>query len=400
MNKNFILLALTFFLWGNITAINSTLILFFFEYFTISWRQAITINILFYIAPFVTCLPCSGLISRYGYRAVLRGSLIITMIGCLGMTAALVNYSFLAALAAIFTVATGVASLQVVANPYLSLLSEPHRRVGNLSLASSINSMGTTLAPILIAVMLHYSPVDVAQHHEPVRWLWTGIAAFCLFILVLIWLVKLPDAPVHAAVRQPFSAVLKERKFLYSVGAIFLYVGVEVALATSLVKYLTTVSHWPMAKAVSSVALYWGGALIGRFLFGLFAHRLHVMRVFLVMTLGCAVLVVMAMLLANSIGGLLLLLTGLGNAILYPVIFSRSLQTLPQLANVAAAVLIMAGIGGAAIPWIQAFMIEASGVRMSFLLPVAIYLLLAGWGYMNRREERPGAVCPGLNNGD
>lgn len=57
------MLALVFFLWGNITAINSTLILFFFEYFHISWQQAILINVLFYTAPF---LPCSALMAGMG----------------------------------------------------------------------------------------------------------------------------------------------------------------------------------------------------------------------------------------------------------------------------------------------------------------------------------------------
>lgn len=390
------MLALVFFLWGNITAINSTLILFFFEYFHISWQQAILINVLFYTAPFLTCLPCSALMARFGYRLVLRGSLLLTMIGCIALAGALFFYSFTLSLLTVFIIATGVATMQVVANPYLALLSDERRRVGHLSLASALNSLGTTLAPLFIAMLLHYSPIDFATRQEPIKWLWLVIAAMSAIVIALTFILRLPDVKGAGRAGGGMGEVFRHRYFTLSAGALFIYVGIEVGIGTSAVKYLTTIAGWSMDKAMSSVALYWGGAMVGRVIFGVVAHRINVIRTFTVMASLSAVLVLMAFLLGNALGGYLLLMTGVGNAILYPVIFSRSLSSLPKLANIASGVLVMAGIGGAIIPYVQALIIDYIGLRASFILPIGLYISLALWGVLSARQTRAVVSQPSL----
>lgn len=374
-------------MWGNITSINSTLIIFFYQYFKISWQQAILINVLFYLAPFLTCLPCSALISRWGYRSVLRISLAITAFGCLALALALKGDTFSCALLAVFVVATGVSAMQVVANPYLTLLSDPHKRVGNLSLASAVNSLGTTLAPLFIAFLLQCSPIDFAARQEPISQLWLVLALFSGLLILIGYVINLPDVERPARLQQRISELWKYKIFVFSSAAIFCYVGVEVAVATSVVNYLTTISLWETDRAMSLVSIYWGGALIGRLLFGFLAHKLNIHHIFLSATLLCALCIMLAILLNNVIGGILLLLTGLGNSIMYPVIFSRSISKLPHLANIAAAVLVMAGIGGAIIPYLQAMIIDGPGLRISFMLPMVLYFVLAAWGYFHLRAD-------------
>nr|WP_223271297.1 MFS transporter [Buttiauxella sp. B2] len=378
---------MVFFLWGNITSINSTLILFFYQYFKISWQQAILINVLFYLAPFITCLPCSALISRWGYRTVLRASLFTTAVGSMALGFALQGYSFSYSLLAVFVVAAGVSAMQVVTNPYLTLLSKPNKRIGNLSLASAVNSLGTTLAPIVIALLLQHYPIDFSAHKEPISSLWMVLSLFSAMLILISCFINLPDPKHPTRYHQKFSDLWKHKGFRFSVTAIFTYVGVEVAIATSAVKYLTTIGLWQTDQAISLVSIYWGGALIGRLLFGLFAHKINTYHAFLSATLFCSCCVILALLLNNSVGGVLLLLTGLGNAIMYPVIFSRSLSKLPHLANIAAAVLVMAGIGGAIIPYLQAIIIDGVGLRLSFILPMVLYFVLAVWGKCSLRES-------------
>lgn len=387
MNKNLTTLGMVFFLWGNITSINSTLILFFYQYFKITWQQAILINVLFYLAPFITCLPCSLLISRWGYRTVLRVSLFTSAVGCMALGFALQGFSFSYSLLAVFVVATGVSAMQVVANPYLTLLSKPHKRIGNLSLASAVNSLGTTLAPLFIALLLQHYPIDFAAHREPISGLWMVLSFFSALLIFISFIINLPDAEQPTCNHQRFSDLWQHKGFIFNATAIFIYVGVEVAIATSVVKYLTTMGLWQIDQAMSLVSIYWGGALIGRILFGLFAHKINTYHAYLIATLFCACCVILALLLNNAVGGVFLLLTGLGNAIMYPVIFSRSLSKLPHLANIAAAVLVMAGIGGAIIPYLQAMIINGVGLRMSFILPMILYFVLAIWGKCNLRED-------------
>ncbi|WMY74627.1 MFS transporter [Buttiauxella selenatireducens] len=387
MNKKLVVPGMVFFLWGSVTAINSTLVLFFHQYFKISWQEAILINVLFYLAPFIACLPCSALISRWGYRTVLRISLAVTALGCLALALALQGYSFSCSLLAVFVVAIGVSAMQVVANPYLALLSAPHKRSGNLSLASAMNSVGTTLGPLFVAFLLQRNPVNLAAHQEPISQLWLALALFSGLLILISFAVKLPDVERPLRLNQRVLELWKYKCFVFSVIAIFCYVGVEVSLATSVVNYLSTIGLWEMDQAMSLVAIYWGGALAGRLLFGFFAHKLNIYHSFLFATLFCSLCVMLAIFFNNGIGGVLLLLTGLGNAIMYPVIFSRSIKEISHLANIAAAVLVMAGIGGAIIPYLQAVIIDEIGLRISFILPMVLYFILVMWGYFQLRDD-------------
>jgi len=380
MKKHLTTVGATFFLWGLITAFNSTLILFFYRYFQLSWPQAMLVNFIFYIAPFLTCLPCSKLIALYGYRTMLRSALLLTMSGCGLLSLALGCYSIIGALFAVFAIATGVAAMQVVANPYLTLLSQEHKRVGNLTLASAINSLGTTLAPLLIALALRASPIDYVNHNEPIKWIWFVLALFSVGLFAITFSIKLPDIIQDKKNKTHSPTLWGNTKFIYSAAAIFIYVGVEVSLGTNTINYLSTIGKWNTEIAISLISLYWGGALIGRFIFGVFADRISLKIAFLSVTLVSASFILLSILLNNAAGGYLLLLIGFSNSIMYPIIFSQSMTTVPHRANFAAGVLIMAGIGGAIIPYIQALMIDSLTLRFSFLLPLALYILLACWG--------------------
>ncbi|HEX4501616.1 MAG TPA: MFS transporter [Scandinavium sp.] len=380
MKRNFVLLAMVFFLWGNITAVNSVIILFFYHYFQISWQQAMLVTVLFYIAPFVSCIPCSLLIARYGYRRMLQSALMLSATGCTVLAATLHEGLFIGALIAVFVVAVGVAAMQVVANPYLALLSPPERRVSQLSLASAVNSLGTTLAPACIALLLQAYPAIPELHQEPMSGMWLVLALFSLLLLLGSQVIRLPDVAVPATVAHASSGLWRNPQVVFSVVAIFVYVGVEVSLATNLLKYLTLSAGWSADIAMSLITLYWGGALVGRLMFGLFGRQAHSAAVFKGATLLCALLVAVGMWLNNGVGGGLLLLAGIGNSVMYPIIFSHAISQQPQRANILAGAMVMAGIGGALFPWLQALIIDTLSLRLSFLLPLGMYLSLAMWG--------------------
>lgn len=311
---------------------------------------------------------------------MLRSALLLTMSGCGLLSLALGCYSIIGALFAVFAIATGVAAMQVVANPYLTLLSQEHKRVGNLTLASAINSLGTTLAPLLIALALRASPIDYVNHNEPIKWIWFVLALFSVGLFAITFSIKLPDIIQDKKNKTDSPTLWGNTKFIYSAAAIFIYVGVEVSLGTNTINYLSTIGKWNTEIAISLISLYWGGALIGRFIFGVFADRISLKIAFLSVTLVSASFILLSILLNNAAGGYLLLLIGFSNSIMYPIIFSQSMTTVPHRANFAAGVLIMAGIGGAIIPYIQALMIDSLTLRFSFLLPLALYILLACWG--------------------
>lgn len=389
MNRHFTLLALVFFLWGMITSINSAIILFFSQYFAVSWQQAILVTVIFYVAPFAVCLPCAQLMARWGYRRVLQGALLLSAAGALILAQAVVKSTFFGALFGMFVIASGVSVLQVVANPYLTALSAPARQVGNLSLASAVNSLGTTLAPAGIALLFRLSPTQ-----QPVSGLFIGLAMVALALMAGTTLLRLPD--VRIAVRTPPVANLwRVREIRLTILAIFLYVGTEVSLAANLTPYLIASGAWTADTALSLLSIYWGGALAGRLLFGFIAHPSRHAAIFRAVTLSGFTLTLLAVVLNNAAGGVALLMVGLANSVIYPMVFGHALSRWPALASLLAGAMVMAGIGGAVLPWAQAWLVEATSLRLSFLLPMGLYLLLMLWGEYVMKPEKLTLSAPG-----
>lgn len=383
MNRHLTLLAMVFFLWGIITSINSAIILFFSQYFAVSWQQAILVTVIFYVAPFAVCLPCARLMARLGYRRVLQGALLLSTTGALILAQAVVNATFFGALFGMFVIASGVSVLQVVANPYLTALSTPARQIGNLSLASAVNSLGTTLAPAGIALLFRLSP-----EQQPVSGLFSGLAVVTLALMAGTMLLKLPDVRINHVRTPPVASLWRVKEIRLTILAIFLYVGTEVSLATNLPPYLIATDAWSADTALSLLSFYWGGALVGRLMFGFIAHPPRHAAIFRAATLSGFILLLFAVVMNNAAGGIALLMVGLANSVIYPMIFGHALSRWPALASLLAGAMVMAGIGGAALPWAQAWLVEATSLQLSFLLPMSLYLLLMLWGeYVMKRER-------------
>lgn len=385
--RAFFLLSGVFFYWGVLTAINSATIPFFRQVFSLSWRDSMLVNVAFYLAPFAICLSCSGWMARFGYRRALVLALALAAIGAAAIAGSLWLMTFVGCLVGIFILAMGVAAMQVVANPYVNRLGDADNAAGRLSLASSINSFGAALAPILLAVIL-------ASVGASVPALYVGLMLAGIVLLFVLY--RLTIADFHDAGVSPLSSLrtlCRYPQFRAGVSGIFVYVGVEVSIGTTALSYLhdPALGGFSLAQATSLIALYWGGALAGRFLYGLLARYCHVRLLFGLCTVGAILLTIAALGFANRAGGYCLLAVGAMNSVMYPVIFSRTLSGLDGYAAPVSACLIMAGIGGGVLPFIQGIVIDAVGLRLSFWVPVAGYLFLLINGLKD--EARSNVIC-------
>jgi len=91
----------------------------------------------------------------------------------------------------------------------------------------------------------------------------------------------------------------------------------------------------------------------------------------------------------NVYGGIALILLGLCNSFMYPVIFSRSIEGLGPLASSASALLVMCGVGAAILPFIQAAVVDFSGLIASYLVPLAGYIIIFMYSaYFYKRVEK------------
>ena len=155
-------LVLVFFFWGFIAASNSILIPFCKTHFKLSQFESQLIGSAFYGAYFIGSLILFiisnlvgyDIINKIGYKKGIIYGLGISIIGALLIIPSANAESFNAILGALFVVALGFSLQQTCAQPFAISLGDPATGSHRLNLGGGINSLGTTLGPIIVSFFL------------------------------------------------------------------------------------------------------------------------------------------------------------------------------------------------------------------------------------------------------
>ncbi|EIZ78485.1 glucose/galactose transporter [Novosphingobium sp. Rr 2-17] len=394
-----------FFIFGGITSLNDVIIPKLKELFTLSYTQAMLVQFCFFTAYAVIGVPAAMLVRKVGYMRGAAAGLVIMIGGCLAFIPASQTATYWLFLAAYFVLATGVVVVQVVANPLISLLGKPETASSRLTFAQGFNSLGTTIFPIVGSVLILGSlakvsakdlsgpALDAYRRAESAAIVhgYLGIAVALALVAVAVWLFRnrLP------AERHPDSKgfagfdLLRRPRFSYGALSIFLYVGAEVSIGSLIVSYLMQphVLALPEQSAGKLIGLYWGGAMVGRFIG---SAVLRVLNPGVVLTFNACLAIALIALSINTTGyvaGYALLAVGLMNSIMFPTIFTLACEKLGTRAADGSGIINVAICGGAIIPLATGGLADLAGgnLGMALLLPVACYAVIAGFGLFARR---------------
>ena len=143
-----------FFMWGFLTCLNDILIPHLKAVFELTWVQAMLVQFTFFGAYFLMSLPAGRLVVALGYKKGIVAGLAIAGVGALLFWPAAGLHSYPLFLGALFVLATGITVLQVAANPYVALLGPERTSHSRLTLAQSMNSLGTTIAPLFGGMLI------------------------------------------------------------------------------------------------------------------------------------------------------------------------------------------------------------------------------------------------------
>ena len=158
--SQFISLIIVFFFWGFVAASNDILIPVFKKYFVLSQVQAQLVAWAFYAAYFVGSVIFfvvslkSDVLQKFGYKKTLSFGLVISAIGAFLFVPAAINASFVFFLSALFIVGLGFSVQQIVANPLAIKMGSADTGAHRLTLAGGVNSLGTTIGPIIVGIAL------------------------------------------------------------------------------------------------------------------------------------------------------------------------------------------------------------------------------------------------------
>lgn len=415
----FIAVAALYFIFGFVTNLNMGLVPYLKQIFQVqhfaNW-QAMLANGAFFTAYFVCSAPSGKLIEAIGYKGTMVVSLFIQVVGALIFLPAASMVSFPLFLTAIFVVGAGVTALQTAANPYIAILGPESSAPVRLTLAQALNSLGGTIAPWIAGAFILTSKVlspeqvaaesPVAQHAyqltiaNTVRNPYIIIAIGLAVMGVAIALTHLPHitGSHQSEASEAMGKVMNRSIWAYrhtvlAALGIFLYVGVEVGLATQMVLYFSDSAHHGLAALTTSdaqklVAYYWGGALIGRLLGSWLLTKVKAGKLVGIFGMVAAVLVVISILSTGQVAIWSLILAGFFNSILFPNIFALGIAGLGPMTSKGSGLIMTAVWGGALIPVFIGWISDHSTYGLSLLVPVVCYLYIAFYGFAGHKPKQ------------
>ncbi len=541
-----------FFFWGFIAAGNSIFIPFCKHYFKLDQFQSQLIDFAFYFAYYIGALTLFAIgsnkginpVGKWGYKKSIIYGLLFSAIGAGAMIVSVYFDVFTGMLVGLFVVALGFSLQQTSANPFMISLGDESTGSNRISLGGGINSLGTTIGPLVVALALfgsaavsdeqiqHLSLNKVIILYICVGLLFVGIAMLFTFsknlpsgiieektensnkalraLLIITGLLVMCFAPVFSSYRSDQAKEIiektqiikaeenlvsnskvieileqeihdlkvpleNERMFWLSMGlvvivsgllfafrsakknsegwgamqypqlilgmlAIFIYVGVEVAVGSNLGELLkqSKFGGYSSSNIAPFIALYWGSLMIGRWASAIHAFDLKVSTknllttiipilafgVVLLLThlaghdvsnlyfyLICVLIQIIGfyigknkpaktLLIFSSLGivativGLVthgtiaiyaFLSVGLFCSIMWPCIFSLALGGIGKYQAQGSAFLIMMILGGAIIPPLQGKLSDLIGIQQSFVVGTLCFAYLAFFAIIVKR---------------
>ncbi len=393
-----------FFIFGGITSLNDVIIPKLKELFTLNYMQAMLVQSAFFAAYFIVSVPGALLVKKIGYMRGAVVGLLLMMAGCLLFIPASASATFGVFLLALFVLASGVTVVQVVTNPLISLLGPAKSAHSRLTFAQAFNSLGTTIFPYVGAIIILGSLATVsadqlsgaaldayrvAETQAVVR-AYIGLAIALLVIAGVVWFNRnrlKGERHETGSVLASFD-LLKRPRFAFGAACIFVYVGAEVAIGSLIVNYVKQAHVLGLddQSAGKLIPIYWGGALLGRFIGSAVLRMISPGKVLAFNAVGAIALILISANTTGTVAGYSLLAIGLMNSIMFPTIFSLACEGLGKRAADGSGVICVAIVGGAVIPPLTGQLADMSGsLAFALLLPALCYAIIAGFGIYARR---------------
>jgi FHS family L-fucose permease-like MFS transporter len=395
-----------FFAWGFITSLVDPLVAAVKGIFHLSDVEAQLSASAFFIAYGVMSLPAAALVRRArSVRAVLI-ALTMMVAGCLIMLLAANIAVYEIVLLGLFVLASGITVLQVAANPLAAVLGPPERSHFRLTFSQAFNSLGTFIGPYLGA-FLFLKGVEVkegtvvsaatkAQSLAGIDRAFFWIAGLIILIGVLIFagrkLISAASPATHGeslGIGAAISQALSSPWALFGGLAIFLYVGAEVSIGTQMALFLNSTGVWnvPLETAGKTVSLYWGGAMVGRLIGSALLTRVPAPRLLALFTgIACA-LCIFVFTSGGVPAGYAALSIGLFNSIMFPVIFTITLERSTASEEATSGFLCFSIVGGAAIPPLTGLVSQHTSYVTAFVVPAVCYAVLCAFALASSRAR-------------
>ena len=376
----FVLVTSLFFLWGFARSILDVANQHFRDEMNISITQSSWIQVITFLAYFVSAVPAGWYIARYGYRRGVVTGLLLFALGAFLFIPGQQLGTFQAYIACLFIIGVGLAFLETSANPYVTELGAPETATSRLNLAQSFNGLGSMLAPALVGGFL-FGGGDIS-----VPYLVMGCVVVC--VALIFSRVQLPEVTA-ASVSEAATANHRSSLTTYfylGLAALLAYEVAEISINSYFVLFLTGQGYVNKVEASQLLSLALGIFMVGRFAGAWLMQRIAPARVLS----GCAVGSVVCMLCILFGGGLAtyaLVANFACESIMFPTIFSLALRGLEGKAKKrASSLLMMTPVGGCAFLF-MGLIADQGLLTLPFAIPLAGFALVLLFALRSVRFE-------------
>lgn len=410
-----------FFIWALVTNLLDPLLKTMKTVFTLTPVEASLTGFAFFIAYGVMSMPSAAFLSKFGYARSVMVGLGGIVLGCFIAIAAAKLHTFALVLTALFIMASGITLLQVAANPLIASMGRPEDSSFRLNLSQAFNSLGAACglwfgANFLLKGEIFEKDITITEAmREQALGFVSNVyfvigAGLALFILAIFFVRRqiTEAAPKTGHYVNPLTALSSKWANLGAIG-IFLYVGAEVAISLNLLLFLEEahILNIPAEQAGKMTTFYMVFAMIGRFAGSALLKKFKDYWLLTAVAVGAIALSLTVILTKDMVPsahtgdinlilatvpmttGLIpafaALLIGLFNSIMFPTIFTLTLQRSSAPASATSGLLCMAIVGGAFLPLAFAKIEEMTGSKsLAFIAPLICYVYVLWFALVSK----------------
>ena len=317
-------------------------------------------------------IPMGIVQDRTSRKGVLRLGLLIALIGLLiPIFKGLESYSLF--LITIMFLGGGAAILQVSGNPIMRDVSPDGKFARNLTLGQFIKAIGSLSGPIIPVVAARWFGVD-----------WSIIFPIysVALLITLAWISFVKVEEKKEKGNQPASfkssfKLLNNRFVALMVLGIFMYVGAEQCMSSGIPLLLSEKYGIDIQSlGVAGTGLFFLALVIGRFFGALILNWISA-RNFLIITVVLSIIGSVTILLGVKILAIVsIFFIGLGFANIFPLIFSITVDKMPERTNELSGLMISAIVGGAILPLMMGKLADIGGITLGLLVPLIAVLYI------------------------